>query len=228
MSLSAPVAGIEIGTSRTVIAIGEASQDGRIEVTAMGAIPSSGIRKSQIVEMAQARYSIESVLKKLEEQFGYTIGHASLAVSGPQVRTSAMTSQWQLERGYVHDDDIAEINARAEETNLPPERTLLENHRQSYAVDEMGGISSPKGMNGNLLKLRSLCIHGSTQRISDARAAAEAAKLEISGVCFAGTCAASAVLQPLSSTSAAAPRPTPHGWRAISRRRACLAWAATT
>ena len=197
MSLSAPVAGLEIGTSRTVIAIGEASEDGRLSVTALGSIPSSGVRKSQIIEMTQARYSIESVLKKLEEQFDYTIGHACLAVSGPQVRTTSMNTQWQLERGFVHEDDIAEINARAEETNLPPERTQLELYPVAYGLDELGSIASPMGMNGNLLKLRSLCIHGATQRINDARAAAEAAKLEILQPCFAGTCAANAVLTPL-------------------------------
>ena len=196
MSLSAPVAGLEIGTSRTVIAIGEGRDDGRLEVAAIGSIPSSGVRKSQIIEMTQARYSIESVLKKLEEQSGYAIGHACLAISGPQVRTTLMNTQWQLERGFVHDDDIAEINARAEETNLPPERTQLELHPISYGLDELGDIPSPKGMNGNLLKLRSLCIHGATQRINDARTAANAAKLEITETCFSGTCAANAVLSP--------------------------------
>ena len=196
MSLSAPVAGLEIGTSRTVIAIGEGRDDGRLEVAALGSIPSSGVRKSQIIEMTQARYSIESVLKKLEEQSGYAIGHACLAISGPQVRTTLMNTQWQLERGFVHDDDIAEINARAEETNLPPERTQLELHPISYGLDELGDIPSPKGMNGNLLKLRSLCIHGATQRINDARTAANAAKLEITETCFSGTCAANAVLSP--------------------------------
>ena len=196
MNLSAPVAGLEIGTSYTVIAIGETHDDGRLEITALGSIPSNGVRKSQILEMTQARYSIMSVLKKLEEQFGYTIGHACLAVSGPQVRTTFMSNQWQLERGFVHEDDIAEINARAEETNLPPERTQLELSPVAYGLDELGSITSPKGMHGNILKLRSLCIHGATQRINDARAAAAAAKLEITLPCFAGTCAANAVLSP--------------------------------
>ena len=183
MSLSAPVAGLEIGTSRTVIAIGEGRDDGRLEVAALGSIPSSGVRKSQIIEMTQARYSIESVLKKLEEQFGYAIGHACLAISGPQVRTTLMNTQWQLERGFVHDD-------------LPQERTQLELHPISYGLDELVDIASPKGMNGNLLKLRSMCIHGATQRINDARTAANAAKLEITETCFSGTCAANAVLSP--------------------------------
>ena len=140
MSLSAPVAGLEIGTTRTVIAIGEMADDGRLAITALGSIPSSGVRKSQIIEMTQARYSIESVLKRLEEQFGYTIGHACLAVSGPQIRTTSMNTQWQLERGFVHEDDIAEINARAEETNLPPERTQLELYPIAYGLDELGAI----------------------------------------------------------------------------------------
>ena len=198
MSLSAPVAGLEIGTTRTVLAIGECRSDGQIEIKGLDAIPSNGVRKSQIVEMTQATHSIKSVLKKIEDQFGYAIGHACLAVSGPQIRVTAMNTQWQLERGFVHEDDIAEINARAEETNLPPERTQLELHPVAYGLDTMEAIASPKGMNGNLLKLRSLCIHGATQRINDARNAAEAAKLEITAPCFAGTCAAQAVLSPQS------------------------------
>lgn len=196
MNLSEPVAGLEIGTTRTVIAIGEPLANGHLKVAAIESIPSSGVRKSQIIDVAQARYSIESVLRKLVEQSDYSIGHAFLAVSGPQIRTTTMSAQWQVERGIVHEEDITEVDNRSYDMNLPPERLPLELSQISYGLDDLSGISSPKGMSGHLLKLHSLCIHGSTQRITDAKSAARTAKLEIGDVCFAGTCAATAVLTP--------------------------------
>jgi cell division protein FtsA len=65
-----------------------------------------------------------------------------------------------------------------------------------YGLDGLDGISSPKGMSGKLLKLRTLVIHGSKARVNDARTAATNAKLEISDPYFAGRCAAEAVLSP--------------------------------
>lgn len=196
MSLSSPIAGLEIGTTRTVIAIGEPRADGQLEITALGAIPSSGVRKSQIIDVGQARYSVEAVLRKLEDQWGYSIGQAYLAVSGPQIRTTAVNTQWQVQHGVVHDDDIAEVDNRACDTGLPPDRTPLELSNIAYGLDDIDNISAPKGMRGSLLRLRSLCIHGDARRIEDARNAAAGAKLEIVDPCFAGTCAAHAVLTP--------------------------------
>ena len=196
MSLSSPVAALEIGTTRTVIAIGEPRPDGQLEITALGAIPSSGVRKSQIIDVGQARYSVEAVLRKLEDQWGYSIGQACLAVSGPQIRTTAVNTQWQVQHGVVHDDDIAEVDSRAYDTGLPPDRTPLELSQIAYGLDDIDNIASPKGMRGSLLRLRSLCIHGDARRIEDARNAAVGAKLEITEPSFAGTCAANAVLTP--------------------------------
>ena len=87
MNPSDPIAALEIGTTRTVIAIGEPLGDGRMRIAAYDSIPSSGVRKSQIVDVAQARYSVASVQKKLVTQFDYAVAQAYLVVSGPQIRT---------------------------------------------------------------------------------------------------------------------------------------------
>ena len=68
MNSSDPIAALEIGTTRTVIAIAEPLGEGRLRVSAYDGIPSSGVRKSQIVDVAQARYSVSSVQKKLVSQ----------------------------------------------------------------------------------------------------------------------------------------------------------------
>lgn len=194
MNPSDPIAALEIGTTRTVIAIGEPLGGGRVKVAAVSHIPSSGVRKSQVVDVAQARYSIESVLKRLADQSDYSIGQAYLAVSGPQIRTKMVLAQCPVDGGIVRDEELLEIDSRSYETGLSPDRYPIELSQINYRLDDVDRIASPKGMSGRLLSLHSLCIHGSAQRIADARSAARDAKLEFPDIAFAGTCAAAAVL----------------------------------
>ena len=195
MNLSDPIAALEIGTSRTVVAIAEPLGPGRISVVAHGDIPSSGVRKSQITDIGQAGVSVSSVLKRMESEFGYSIGRAALAVSGPQIRTKQLVTQWQVDK-TVTDNDLTEIYNRSCDTCLEDDRVLLDIAELGYGLDGLDGIASPKGMSGRILKLKTLVVHGAKARVDDAKAAAAAAKLEISDAYFAGRCAAEAVLTP--------------------------------
>lgn len=195
MNLSDPVAAIEIGTSRTVIAVANPIGPGRISVEASVDIPSSGVRKSQITDIGRAGASIASVLKRIETESDYSIAHAALVVSGPHVRTKNLVSQWEVDK-TVTENDLEEIYNRSCETGLEDDRVLLDAAELGYGLDGLDGIAKPQGMSGKLLKLRTLVIHGDKARINDAKAAAAAAKLEISDPYFAGRCAAEAVLTP--------------------------------
>ena len=78
-------AALEIGTTRTILAIGESNGGGRLKVTCHAAIPSSGVRKSQILDISQATQSIKSVLKEIQKRHDaegskITIANAVLAV----------------------------------------------------------------------------------------------------------------------------------------------------
>lgn len=195
MNLSEPIAALEIGTSRTVIAMGEPAADNHVKVTAISEIPSAGVRKGQIVDVPQTRYSLESVIKKLVDQHGYSVGQACLAVSGAHIQTSIVNVQQPVER-VVRDEDINQAIDTSYDPGLPHERTPLELSKIDFGLDDMNHIVSPRGMSGHLLQLHSLCIHGSTQRIADAINTAHAAKLEIdeNDIFFSGDCAAAAVL----------------------------------
>ena len=195
MNLSDPIAALEIGTSRTSIAIAEPLGPGRISIVAHGDIPSSGVRKSQITDIGQASVSVASVLKRVESEHGYSIGRAALAVSGPQIRTEQLVTQWQVDK-TVTDNDLAEIYNRSCDTGLEDDRILLDLSELGYGLDGLDGIASPKGMSGRLLKLRTLVVHGAKARVNDAKTAAATAKLEISDAYFAGRCAAEATLTP--------------------------------
>ena len=193
-------AALEIGTTRTVLAVGEAEQSGRLKVSCHAEIPSTGVRKSQILNITQASQSIRSVLHEIErkqEAYGakITIGNAFLAVSGQHIKADPFSVPVQIENARVNDEAINSVLRAAHTMTLPRDRELLDIVDQDYVVDSMGGIASPKGMSGRVLSLNTLQIHADRNRIQDARTAADSAKLEIREPLFAATCAADAVLE---------------------------------
>ena len=193
-------AALEIGTTRTVLAVGEAEANGRLKVTCHAAIPSTGVRKSQILDINQATQSIRSVLHEIErkqEATGakITIGNAFLAVSGQHIKADPFSAPVQVANMKVDDEAINSVLRTAHTMTLPRDRELLDIVDQDYVVDGMGGIAAPKGMSGRVMSLNTLQIHADRNRIQDARTAADAAKLEIREPLFAATCAADAVLE---------------------------------
>ena len=193
-------AALEIGTSRTVLAVGEAVRGGRIKLTCHADIHSTGVRKSQILDIPQATQSIRSVLHEIERRqdasgVKVTIRNAFLAVSGQHVRADQFSGSVQIEGRRVDDEALNAVLRSAREMVLPRDRECLEVVDQDYAVDSLGGIADPRGMAGRVLKLNTLQIHADRNRIDNARTAADAAHLEVSEPLFAATCAADAVLE---------------------------------
>lgn len=193
-------AALEIGTSRTVLAIGEVDANGRLRIISHAEIPSTGVRKSQILDIEQATHSIRSVLQqteRLQEASGdrITLGNAFLVVSGQSVKADPFTASVQVAGAKVEAEEIEDVQRGAHAMKLPRDRELLDIVDQDYQLDRLGGISSPRGMSGRVLSLNTLQIHADRNRVQDARTAADNAHLEIRDPLYAVTCAADAVLE---------------------------------
>lgn len=193
-------AALEIGTTKTILAIGEAESGGRLKVTCHAEITSTGVRKSQILDINQATQSIKSVLHEIEkkqDEIGskITIGNAFLVISGQHIKATSVQGTALVEGSKVGAEEINEVLRGSRSIPTPRDRELLDIIDQDYVLDNLGGITTPKGMSGRVLKLNSLQIHADRNRIQDARTAADSAHLEIREPLFAATCAAEAVLE---------------------------------
>lgn len=196
MNLEDPVAALEIGTSRTVLMVGEPQSADSIRVCAMAEIPSAGVRQGQITDVTQAGYSIASVLKRIEKE--YRVSEAALVVSGPQITSQRVTTTWQIDAKTrkVTEEDVTSIYNNSLRADADAAScVLLDAQEQSYALDDIESIDNPVGLTGDLLKLNTLLVRGPKARIDDQRSAAEHAKLAVGNTFFAGSCAADAVLR---------------------------------
>ncbi len=197
--MSTIYAAIEIGTSRTVLAVGSGEAGERLNVTCHAHIPSAGVVKSQIINVSQAAQSVKAVIRSARDSqhakgTNLSIVNAFLVVSGQHVVCEPFQSVVSIAHGKVENDDIEQVSRKARTMALGRDRELVDVFEQTYSVDELAGIASPLGMSGSLLKLNTLQLHAPADRINDAYTAAGEAKLALREPLFAATCAAEAVL----------------------------------
>lgn len=193
-------AALEIGTTRTLLAVAQTEASGRLRILCHAEIPSSNVRKSEICNIDQARDSIRSVLRKTAEAMdasgaGIEIGNAYLVVSGAHVQATHAEGNVPVCGKAVDPDLMEEVARAADIVPLADDRELLDFVKQDYVLDGRKGLTNPEGMSGNNLKLNVLRVHADRHKFMDARNAADAAHLEICEGVFAATCAADAVLE---------------------------------
>ncbi len=194
------LAALEIGTTRTVVCVGEAGTDtgGRIRVTGVGTYQTTGVRKAQIMEVDHVKVGIEMAARQAEKAADVSILEVMLATSGGHIQTATNSGTVAIRSGdrKVTKEDIEEVNEIANAVPLDPDRQILHTISQRFTLDDQPGIANPLGMGCKMLSMNLLAIHGVKNRITNATSVAKLAHLDVVDVAFSGLCASLAVLTP--------------------------------
>jgi cell division protein FtsA len=199
----APIVALEVGTSRIRVVVGEAIEDGGVMVIGMGEEPSCGIRKGEVIEFYNATVSIRAALQRAEESADVAIRDAYLALGGRHIASTVNRGSIPLldSSGEVSEGDIENVAKAAHNIKLEEGREIIHTVNQYYSVDDQSGIVDPLGMEGSNLGLRSLIIHGASNRMRNMAKAVASVPLEIVDSVFSGLCAGLAVLTPTQKES---------------------------
>lgn len=193
-----PIAALEVGTSRTVLCVGETDESGRLRISGVGSYPTIGVRKGQIIDLTQARVGVEAAAKQAEKLSDVNIWQVLLATSGGHIQAAINPGMVTIRSGerIVSREDIEEVTEIANSVLIDDDRQVLHTINQSFTVDDQPGIVKPEGMRCKVLTLNVMAVHGLKNRIDNAVAVAKSAQLEVTDIAFSGVCAALAVLTP--------------------------------
>ncbi len=195
-----PIAGLEIGTTRTVVLVGESldGKGGDIRIVGKGVKRSVGVCKGLIVELEQARLGVQEAVKAAEKESDAMIGLVLLAVSGGHIQSEVSTGHAVVESKdqIVSRDDMEEALEIAGSAGVGDGRQILHRIPQFYELDGQSGIVQPEGMHGRQLSANVLVVHGQRNHFENAHKAARDCHLDVRDTVFAGIAAAKAVLTP--------------------------------
>jgi cell division protein FtsA len=147
------VVGLDIGTTKVCVVIGERNEKGILEITGVGVSPSLGMRKGVVVNIEATIKSIIDAIEAAEMMSGREVSTCWTGIGGSHIEginsrgVVAIAGQKRENREIGKDDMIRVIEA-ARAVVIPLDRQIIQTIPQSYIVDDHRGIKDPLGMIG--------------------------------------------------------------------------------
>ncbi len=188
--------GLEIGTYKICVAVGESRADGTVKILGVGEAPSRGVRKGEIVNFETAGKCIREALVDAEEKSDVMIGSVYLAVTGSHIEGFNNRGAISIpeDREEICEEDFEEVQANAREVSIPQPNMFVHSILQHYYVDGQDGVLNPIGMLGRRLEADFHIIHGVGNRIKNSVRCVKEVGPEVLDVVFAPLATAQVVL----------------------------------
>ena len=195
---SSIMVGLEIGTSKVCVVVGEMNDEGALNIIGVGQSKSRGVRKGEIVDARAVEEDVRHALTEAEHMADVEVRSVYLGVSGGHIRgfnNRGVHPVVSADR-EISDFDVQDVVKNAKAINLPQDNTVVHAIRQHFLVDGQDGVKDPVGMLGARLEVDVHVIHGHLNRLQNAIRVVKGMQLEVEEVVFNGLASSLAVLTP--------------------------------
>ena len=192
------IVGLEIGTHKICVAVGEAGPKGELTILGIGQCTSRGVRKGEITDTQKAAEDIRTALAEAEQQANVEIQEVYLGITGNHITCEDSKGVHPI-ASYdrtITAEDMADAVANAKQFNCAAGNEVIDSVRQDYCVDDMTGVENPIGLVGSVLTASVHVIRGRTARIETARRVVQSMQVSVAKPVFNGLASALAVLTP--------------------------------
>lgn len=188
------IAGVDIGTSKVTVLLGEIVEGRRLNVIGLGQSSSKGMLKGEIIDFHLASDCVHAAILSAESQAGVKIDGVYLAQTGGHIEGFASEASVNLTNpeGRVSQEDIDQASSLAQGRELPENRTIIHHLRRPYKLDGRA-VKSPLEMQGDRLEVSYWTIHGDSRKISDAIHIINGFNLHVDDIVLSGLASSAAL-----------------------------------
>jgi len=188
--------GLEIGTSKICVVVGETRLDGTTKILGVGQAPSRGVRKGEIVDFETAMKCVLEALSDAETKSDVMIKGVYVGVTGAHIQSFNNRGCVVLpdDHDEIDEQDIEDVKINAREVSIPAQNAFLHSIIQHYHVDGQNGVLNPIGMLGHKLEADFHIIQGVRTRIQNTIRCVKELPLEVEDVVFNPLASAQVVL----------------------------------
>jgi cell division protein FtsA len=155
------IVGLDIGTSKVVAIVGDASDSGQIEIIGIGSYPSRGIKKGVVVNIESTVQSIQRAIEEAELMAGCQIHSVYAGIAGSHIKSLNSHGIVAIKDREVIPSDVDRVIDAARAVAIPADQKILHILPQEFIIDAQEGIREPVGMSGVRLEAKVHLVTGS-------------------------------------------------------------------
>lgn len=177
---------LDVGSAHIKSLVGEIKRDGTVSLISLFKMPSRGMRKGFVSDIAEATSALNQALIEVKKIYPAAHKNIFLNIGNAYAKVQASRGIVAVSRAdsEIHYDDIARVEAASQAISMPANRMIVHLINQEYVVDGVSGIKNPLGMVGNRLEVQSMIVDAFEPAVKDLTRAVETASGEVAGLIF--------------------------------------------
>ncbi len=141
------VIGLDIGTSKIMVAVAEITASGDLQLAGIGFAPTLGMRRGVVVNIDATVQSISQALREAELMADCKISRVYTGITGSHIRGLNSKGMVAVKDKEVTPMDVARVMETARAINIPSDQKLLLVEAQEFIIDGQD-VREPIGMSG--------------------------------------------------------------------------------
>ncbi|NVK27462.1 MAG: cell division protein FtsA [Flavobacteriia bacterium] len=188
--------GLDIGTTKIVVVVGQLNEHGKIEVLGIGKAKSLGVQRGVVTNIVQTIESIEKAVTMAEEASGLKIRSVVVGIAGQHIRSLQHSDYITREdpESVIEDADIDNLIQNVHKLVMMPGEEIIHVLPQEYKVDGQPEIHEPRGMYGGRLEANFHIVVGQISSIKNIGRCVKNTGLELANITLEPLASAEAVL----------------------------------
>lgn len=195
MNKNNPIVGIDIGTTKIAVCIGEI-REGILNVESLVKTINSGMRKGEVIDTEDCVSAISNAIQLAEQETQIEISSAFVGIGGAHISTfvSRGTIAVSKPNGEITQVDIDRAIETSRVIALPANKEIIHVIPKFFIIDGSEETKDPAGLTGVRLEVESLIIAGNSNMIRNLTRCVSQAGIKLEGLLFSPLATSHALL----------------------------------
>lgn len=148
------VVGIDVGTTKIAVFIGQRDSEGKISIIGMGKTESDGVERGVVKNIQQTSTAIKAAVEQAETMANYQVKEVYVGIAGHHIKSLRHRGNIMIceDNHIITMQDVDRLKREQNNLMLAPGEQIIHVVAQSYSVDGDTSTTDPVGRIGKCLE----------------------------------------------------------------------------